>query len=344
MREIAAKGAAFAGGRAADSVFFGGGTPSCVRHGVITGALGEIRRRFRVEAGAEITVEANPGTLDAEKLDAYLAAGANRLSLGAQSMDDGTLALLGRPHDREGFVAAFGMARAAGFKNINVDLIFAAPGQTEAAWEGTLADVAALRPEHISFYPLMIEEGTELHRRRESGGLQPVDEKTDRRMYHAARRILENNGYSQYELSNAAREGWACRHNLKYWSMQEYVGVGLGAHSFIGGARSENVRDMGAYLDARAPGDFEAGRHVNSEYDWLTETLFLCLRRTAGIGEAEFAGLTGRDFSALRPSGVESLVSAGLLEVCGGPERRMRLTARGMDVANAVFVELMLLL
>ncbi|MDR1572281.1 MAG: radical SAM family heme chaperone HemW [Clostridiales Family XIII bacterium] len=362
LREIEGAAALYAGRFSLDSVFFGGGTPSFPPASMVTDAIAALRASFSFARDAEITVEANPGTLDEGKLDAYLRAGANRLSIGAQSMDGAMLRRLGRAHGRDDTARAYAMARRAGFGNISLDMIFAIPGQSARIWEESLSEAIALGPEHMSFYAMQIEKGTPLWRECQGGRLQPVDDETDRQMYHAAVAMLEGSGLRRYEISNAAREGRRCRHNLRYWSMGDYLGLGLGAHSFIDGVRMGNRRSMAAYARAGAEGGFRAWSRANTERDSISEFIFLGMRRADGISAEAFRGRFGHDFLDMFGREAKKLAEAGLIELVVGGEGgaggggaggagetggeggaggglSIRLTDRGFDFADAVFVE-----
>ncbi len=327
--EIRARGE----GQAADSVFFGGGTPSLLEPEEIASLLAALREAYQILPDAEISMEANPGTVDAWKLSAYRSAGITRLSLGVQSFDDALLARIGRIHSARQAEEAAEAARAAGFENLNLDLIFALPGQSLADWERTLRRAIALAPEHVSFYALQIEEGTPLCEAVRRGEERPVPEETDRAMYHLALRLLAEAGYEPYEISNAAKPGFACRHNLKYWSFQDYMGLGLGAASFLNGVRLKNTEELSEYLAGR----FEAERHENSLSDSMAEYLFTGLRKREGISLAAFEERFGRSVEEIHPGVLEKHLRSGLLERNGA---RVFLTERGLDLANTVLCDL----
>ena len=252
-----------------DTIFIGGGTPSVVDPHWILRLMEQVRSSFVVAKNAEITMEANPGTLTADKLGLYRQAGINRLSIGLQSTDDGELVRLGRIHTYAEFLHNYRLAREAGFTNINIDLMSALPGQTVKSYEETLHRVIALEPEHISAYSLIIEEGTPFGERYGQGEEREDDhtdesdygadrqcrdlwklptEEEDRQMYHLTKDILAEAGYYRYEISNYARDGYACRHNVGYWTGVPYLGLGLGAASYYKGQRFSNTRNMGEYL------------------------------------------------------------------------------------------------
>jgi oxygen-independent coproporphyrinogen-3 oxidase len=376
LREIAVKSAVYAKDYIVSSVFFGGGTPSCIDAELLAGVAKALRDGFCFSEDCEITTEVNPGTIDASKLESYISAGINRLSMGVQTTSEPLLAVLGRIHSKQDFLTAYAAARAAGFKNINLDLIFAIPGQSLREWEDCLNEVISLKPEHISFYSLQIEEETEIFDKCRAGELIRVDEETDRLMYRRAVEILRANAYSRYEISNACREGFECRHNLKYWSMKDYLGLGAGAHSFMNGSRISGTDDINAYLIANRIGEYESERHVNTEHDRISEMMFLGLRRADGVSSREFKAVTGRNMRELFGTQIEKLAEAGLVEVtaeagqidmatetrrieaateaarieaadeAGGTygaeclqDFKIRLSADGIDISNTVFLE-----
>ena len=226
--EIKMQGKRFQGYEA-DTIFIGGGTPTVVQAEYIAEIVECVKENFHLAEAAEITIEANPGTVTPEMLEIYRKSGVNRLSIGVQSLDDKVLSALGRIHTAEEFRNTYFAARHAGFNNINIDLMIAVPLQTEEIWEKTLKEAIRLKPEHISFYSLQREEGTEFYRMYKEGRLTLADDDTDRRMYHTAVKMLKEAGYHHYEISNAAKPGFESRHNMKYWQFDEYIGLGLGA-------------------------------------------------------------------------------------------------------------------
>ena len=300
-------------GEIVNSVFFGGGTPSILSASQVNSVIEAVKNNFSLEKGCEITLEANPATLSFEKLRGYREAGVNRLSLGVQSTRDSTLKYLGRIHSAEQAAGDVRLARKAGFDNINLDLIFAVPGTGIPDVMKDLENITALEPEHISFYSLQLEEGTPFFRAFEEGKLHEVPDDIDRQMYHRGCEFLKERGYIHYEISNFARPGRESRHNLKYWSMEPYYGLGLGASSFLpvfsdegkiparhrslsgeapgnGGHekdffyRSTNVSDLDEYCknienDTYKPGEI----HRNNEKDSISEGIFTGLRRMEGV-------------------------------------------------------------
>lgn len=324
--------------RQADTIFFGGGTPSLLPAEWLEELLGELRRAFLVEPDAEITVECNPETVDEEKLSALKRAGVSRISFGLQSASDTELKLLGRIHSYGRFLEAYRAAERVGFANINIDLMSAIPGQTEASWEETLFRVISLRPAHISAYSLIIEEGTPFFDRQDELALPDEDE--ERRMYYRTEELLLQAGYKRYEISNYAKPFCECRHNLKYWTGGEYLGFGLGAASFSGGARYHNPSDMEEYC--ASCGDLAA---LKREEELLTrdqqmeEFCFLGLRLMEGISLEEFLHRFGVPMESVYGKVLEKFLGLGLLMKNGD---RVALTARGIDVSNQVFLGFLL--
>lgn len=239
-----------------DSIFFGGGTPSLIDATLIKQALLLIKKRYNVDKNAEITIECNPKTIDREKLEIYKEAGINRLSIGFQTLNDRGLKRLGRVHKTEDAKQTYALARQAGFNNINIDLMFAIPDHTYEIWQDTLEQAVSLNPEHISFYSLQLEEGTRYFEMFEKGEIEMVPDKIDREMYHGAAKFLKESGYRHYEISNCAKTGYECKHNLKYWSLDNYLGIGLGAHSYMEGERFSNTRDLEIYINELKTIDF----------------------------------------------------------------------------------------
>ncbi len=306
------------------TAFVGGGTPSILAPEQIGRIMKLLREQFAWRERPEITIEANPGTLSAEKLAAYRSLGINRISLGLQSADNEELRSLGRIHTWEQFLTSFRLAREAGFDNINVDLMSALPGQTAAGWRQTLEKVLALEPEHISAYSLIIEENTPFHERyAEHPELLP-DEDEERRMYYDTKEILAARGYARYEISNYAKPGFACRHNLGYWERTDYKGFGLGAASLLDNVRSSNTRKMEAYLR----GDYAGTSETLSGKDIREEYFFLDLRKMEGVAPGSYREHYASLFAKLEEQ--------GLLEESGD---HVRLTDRGIDVSNYVFAQ-----
>ena len=312
------------------SVFFGGGTPSILPSALMGRIMDKIMSAFDVNSDEEIPIEVNPGTLDAAKLREYKSMYFNRLSMGLQAWQDRLLERLGRIHRGGEFEDNFLQARDAGFKNINVDLMFSLPGQTMDDWQETLEKVIRLDPEHISAYSLIIEEGTPFFDMYEKGQITETDEDTDRRMYYLAKEMLSDKGFRQYEISNFAKEGFECRHNITYWRTEEYRGFGLGAHSYVDGTRFHNSADMKEYM--------AGGGHLDMEQltpeEMQEEFMFMGLRMNEGISKEEFLKRFKTDITSVYGQEISELISEGLLTENKG---RISLTDRGIDVSNQVF-------
>ena len=318
-----------------------------------------VRTCFTLEDGCEITIEGNPGTINEKKARDMAAAGINRLSLGLQSADEKELKLLGRIHTWEDFENSFMAARQAGIHNINVDLMSALPGQTEASWENTLARVLQKHPEHISAYSLIIEEGTPFYKiytesgekRGESAWPDLPGEDEDRKMYAMTGRILEQAGYGRYEISNYARPGFECRHNIGYWQRRDYLGVGLGASSLINGRRFDNTRNMEEYLqtfsasvpqirdtDAESFDICHKNIEVLTREDAMAEFMFLGLRLIRGVNDQEFIRAFGTSFMDVYREPIQKHCREGLL--CYIEENgKLSLTEQGIDVSNYVLCD-----
>ena len=318
------------------SVFIGGGTPSVLKAEAIASIMETIQKKFCFSPDAEITIESNPGTVDLAKLNAYRETGINRLSLGLQSTDSKELRMLGRIHTYEEFLQSYQWAREAGFQNINIDLMFAIPGQTGEAWRAHLRQVAELKPEHISAYSLIIEEETPFAECE----LDLPDEDTEYQMYEDTAGILAEYGYQQYEISNYAKDGYACRHNIGYWKRTEYLGLGLGASSLYGENRFSNTRDMQEYLGFS--GNTERIRKdvlKLSLKDQIEEFMYLGLRMTEGISEIDFEQNFGQKLENIYGSVLQKYKETGFLEKTG---TNWRFTRKGIHVSNHILAELLL--
>jgi oxygen-independent coproporphyrinogen-3 oxidase len=322
----------------ATTVYFGGGTPSLLPVGVLARILDGLRERFPLLPDAEVTLEANPGTVDRAYLRAVRELGVNRLSLGVQSVHEDELRLLGRIHSWEDAVGALEAARAAGLENVNLDLIYGLPGQTLARWQETLEAALSLEPDHLSLYALTLEEGTPLQERVARGELPPPDDDTAAEMYEWAEARLARAGYVHYELSNWARaERYFCRHNLTYWYNEPYLGFGAGASSWWGGRRWTNVRHPEEYIRRLA-----AGQSVAEEVEEIGprlemgETMMMGLRLVNGVSDARFRARFGVGLADVFGGALARLSDLGLLEWDG---QTARLTPRGRLLGNWVFRE-----
>lgn len=338
------------------TVFMGGGTPSDLKGEETARIFQALRGNFHVDENAEITMEVNPGTVTKEKIVQWKESGVNRLSIGLQSVNDEELRMLGRIHTYEQFLDTWELVRAGGFDNVNIDLISAIPGQTAESWERTLRTAAELGSEHLSAYSLIVEEGTPFYDRYgensgNTGNWPPLpDEDTERRIYEDTAGILKEYGFHRYEISNYARPGYECRHNLGYWERREYLGLGIGASSLIGNQRFHNTADMEKYLNVCK--DMEKGKeqfgrqtflHEDmeelSEKDCMEEFMFLGLRKTAGILCSEFRKLFGKNVEEVYGEPIRRFTGQGLLKREGG---MLRLTERGIDMSNYVFSDFLL--
>lgn len=328
-----------------DTVFLGGGTPSLLPPELLERLLTGLRRHFAIAPDAEFTSEANPGTLTHQWLDAAAAGGVNRLSMGMQALQPELLRTLGRIHDFSQVKDSVRMARTAGIASLSLDLMFGLPGQTPAMWRDTLDAALSLSPEHLSCYGLIPEEGTPLVADLKAGRLTLPDEDTEREMYDDTLRILADHGFRQYEISNFARPGYECRHNLGYWRQVPYIGLGAAAascvpagddHAYI---RLANPPGMQDYIRMAEQSDWgRREREPITRTDAQYETLMLGLRTTQGVSEAAYEAMHGTPLLARCGSTLRRLEKQGLL----AHERGWwRLTRRGMDVQNAVLVELM---
>lgn len=339
------------------TIFIGGGTPSILDESLIEAILTQVRSVFRVDRFAEITIEANPGTLKYTDLLAYQSYGINRLSIGLQSADDEMLKMLGRIHNFDQFVAGYTSARRAGFRNINVDVMSGIPGQDMHSYVDTLTRVMEYRPEHISAYSLQVEEGTKLAEDENLLGMLP-EEETDRRMYAMTKKILRTNGYERYEFSNYCQPGCECRHNIVYWTGGEYIGFGLGASSLFKGERFTNLKDLDQYLELMS----EAAKLMTPEqdaillYDAVTERLrrdqsamyvdrrmeefmFLGLRMIRGVSRTEFRERFNRDMFDIYGVVINRYVDDGFLRL---EDDRVALTDAGIDVSNIILADFIL--
>lgn len=323
------------------TIFIGGGTPSILPSDLFGELLGVIWECFDIADGAEITVEANPGTLTMEKLETYLEGGINRISIGLQSSDDMELKALGRIHTFDEFLKSYQRARQAGFTNINVDLMSGIPGQDIHSWRNTLRKVMMLKPEHISAYSLIVEEGTPFYERYGSDRRGLPDEETDREMYHLTKEMMESQGYSRYEISNYARPGFECRHNIGYWTGVDYLGLGLGASSYTHGFRYHNTADFQDYLrmNLREAGAASQDIQALSHEEKMEEFMFLGLRMMKGVSGSEFLGRFGQNMWNVYGDVLGRLEEQKLIEV---EVPVVRLTELGIDVSNMVLSKFLL--
>lgn len=325
--------------RTIDSIYIGGGTPSIMPARDIQRIMDEIQNLFAVEEGCEVTIEANPATLTDKKLEAYLECGINRISIGIQSFDNVILKMLGRIHDKNDAINSVRMAKKAGFENINIDLMFGVPGQTLKMWGDSMRQCLFLEPQHVSVYSLQIEKGTPFYRMvHEDKTIEELPEETDRHMYHEAVDMMERVGYELYEISNASIAGFESRHNLRYWSYEDYLGLGPGASSFIEGRRFQNCSKINEYLKYIKRGLAPVNEEGVEKYTLRDEMgiyMFTGLRKAEGVDINDFEKTFHVDFfDVYDPEVLRKL--RGLLVADGN---NLRLTRRGMDVSNIVMSE-----
>ena len=325
--------------RRSRTIFFGGGTPSLLTVEQITRLLAACRKAFAVDHKAEITLEANPGTLSFKQLTGLRAAGINRLSLGSQSFDAELLHTLGRIHTPEEIVNALSNARTAGFRSINLDFMFGLPGQTMHHWKTTLDRALALHPEHFSLYSLIIEEGTLFHTWTNEGRIIPGDEDLCADMYEYADERLQAEGYENYEISNWALPGHQSRHNLTYWQNLPYIGMGAGAHSFFGGRRFSNILDPQEYIQLlKKQQRPEVDGELIDRIQEMSETAFLALRTAQGLHLPTFEERFAEPFTQFVGTRLRTVEEAGLLEQ---EHEWIRLSKRGRLLGNEVFLRLL---
>jgi len=314
-----------------NTVYFGGGTPTYIGADRLCALLFEVAKHFSLAEGAEISAECNPATASAEGLKDLRGAGFNRLSIGAQSMNDRELALLGRAHSVSDFQRTFSDARRAGFDNLSADLMFGIPEQTEESFHKTLQGLVALDPEHISAYGLKIEEGTPFFEKKDS--LCLPDEEAERGMYMQAVDFLGQNGYARYEISNFAKRGRESRHNLRYWEREDYLGMGLAAYSCLGNERFSNVTDMARYLE----GVRVAERESVSEHDALAEAVMLGMRLEKGLDFSALAEAYGEGACEYQRR-LSRYTEGGFVRKT---DRGYAFTSEGMYVSNAILSDIL---
>lgn len=341
------------------TIYIGGGTPSILEPDEITLVMTTVRKLFDVAEDAEISIEVNPGTLTSRKAAEYIVNGINRMSIGLQSAQKNELEALGRIHNYDQFLAAFDMAREAGFRNINIDLMSDIPGQTMRSYLDTLDKVLRCKPEHISSYSLIVEDGTPLAA-DENLLSQIPDEDVDRQMYDITNKLLGTGGYHRYEISNYANAGYECRHNIVYWTLGEYIGIGIGAASFLYGRRYTNTSSLEDYIDGMARhrelmtfGDHVANsgkardiiehmRNVEEELDadrLMEEYMFLGLRMISGVSAEKFNDYFGHSIYDIYGSVIDKYKSTGHLEDDHG---LIRLTKKGIDVSNTILADFLI--
>ncbi len=353
----------YAKGYQVASVFIGGGTPSILEIKDMVSILEALKEQYEILPEAEITIEANPGTVTLEGLTAYQKAGVNRISMGLQSADDKELCYLGRIHTYDEFLKSYQRVRMAGFDNVNVDLISAIPGQSLESWKNTLKKVTMLKPEHISAYSLIVEEGTPFYDRYgghveldnnsmtvgERHDLMALpdlpDEDSEREMYYLTQEFLKDQGYERYEISNYAKKGYECKHNVGYWTGIEYLGLGLGASSYMNGCRFHNTIDYKEYLNASLIQSDTFNQVLRQDQERLSieekmeEYMFLGLRLTTGVSAQGFVSRFGQNMNHVYGTVLATLEQQGLMEFHNG---NYRLTTRGVDLSNYVMSQFLI--
>ena len=321
------------------TIYIGGGTPSFINSESIIEILKKIREKYIIDKDVEITIEVNPGTVTEQKLCDYYNSGINRLSIGLQSDNDEILKTIGRIHTYSEFLNTYKLARKVGFKNINVDLMLALPNQTVEILENTVNRVVKLNPEHISIYSLIIEEGTKLEKQISSGELTLPDENTERIMYHLVRKVLNENEYIQYEISNYSKIGFQSKHNTDCWSQKEYIGFGVAAHSYINMERFSNITKIEEYIENIENDNIENNYIINEKQNKISqmkEYMMLGLRKIKGVSITEFEQKFNQNPIYLYRIELNKLVNEELLEVDGD---NIKLTIKGLDFANLVWEE-----
>lgn len=321
-----------------DSIFIGGGTPSLFKGSSIEYIMKNIYKNLRIAKDCEATIEINPGTVDSEKIQAYKNSGLNRISMGVQSLDDKVLKKIGRIHNRNDVLVTIDMLKEAGFENISADIIFNLPGQNVESPVNDIKEILKTGIKHISYYSLKLEEGTPLYSMKERNEIIICDDDDERKMYYEGRREMAENNFFQYEISNFSLKGFESRHNLKYWNREEYLGLGLSSHSCLAEVRFSNTLDLDKYLK-----DIEEGklRHEMieeidaSESEW--EYMILGLRKTSGIPYKDYKNKVNINFDYFNEK-INMLVEKGLISQNG---QSIKLTEKGLDLSNTVFIELM---
>ncbi len=344
LKEIEMRAKKLSGEYIVDTIFIGGGTPSVLDAEYIKLVLCKLKEQFEISKDCECSIEVNPGTVNSNKLEAYRNAGINRLSIGLQSCNDNELKALGRIHDYDTFEDTYRRARKAGFENINIDLMSSIPEQTEESFCDSLNRITELKPEHISVYSLIVEEGTPFYEM----DLNLPDEDTERQIYYKTGQILKEYGYEQYEISNYAQPGKECRHNIRYWRCDEYIGFGVAAASFLNGVRWKNTEDTNQYIkymqDEKAVTNMQdedmcCEKEILTSEDMYSEFMFMGLRMNCGVSKAEFQKRFGIALEEKYGAVIEKHIQNGLLQ---NEKNYIRLTEKGRDVSNYVMADFLL--
>ena len=322
-----------------NTIFIGGGTPSVLEADELECLLKEVAK-LNMAKDIEYSMECNPGNLTEEKLEVMKKYGVNRISMGLQAKQDNLLKGLGRIHNYKTFKENFLLAKKVGFNNINVDLMFGLPNQRLNEWEETLREIISLEPAHISAYSLIIEEGTAFYNLYENDKLKLPTEEEERKMYHLAKKILEENGFNQYEISNYAKEGKECRHNLAYWNMDNWIGVGSAAASYINGKRIKNINSVEEYINSiNEKGEAVEEIINNSKNDNMEEFMFMGLRKINGIDENEFKNRFSMNINDVYGEILNKYIGEGLLIRESG---RIFLSEKGIEISNVIMADFLL--
>ncbi|EJT6170319.1 oxygen-independent coproporphyrinogen III oxidase [Clostridium perfringens] len=322
-----------------NTIFIGGGTPSVLEADELECLLKEVAK-LNMAKDIEYSMECNPGNLTEEKLEVMKKYGVNRISMGLQAKQDNLLKGLGRIHNYKTFKENFLLAKKVGFNNINVDLMFGLPNQRLNEWEETLREIISLDPAHISAYSLIIEEGTAFYNLYENDKLKLPTEEDERKMYHLAKKILEENGFNQYEISNYAKEGKECRHNLAYWNMDNWIGVGSAAASYINGKRIKNISSVEKYINSiNEKGEAVEEIINNSKNDNMEEFMFMGLRKINGIDENEFKKRFSMNINDVYGEILNKYIGEGLLIRESG---RIFLSEKGIEISNIIMADFLL--
>ncbi|MBO3372268.1 radical SAM family heme chaperone HemW [Clostridium perfringens] len=322
-----------------NTIFIGGGTPSVLEADELECLLKEVAK-LNIAKDVEYSMECNPGNLTEEKLEVMKKYGVNRISMGLQAKQDNLLRGLGRIHNYKTFKENFLLAKKVGFNNINIDLMFGLPNQRLNEWEETLREIISLEPAHISAYSLIIEEGTAFYNLYENDKLKLPTEEEERKMYHLAKKILEENGFNQYEISNYAKEGKECRHNLAYWNMDNWIGVGSAAASYINGKRIKNISSVEEYINSiNEKGEAVEEIINNSKNDNMEEFMFMGLRKINGIDENEFKNRFSMNINDVYGEILNKYIDEGLLIRESG---RIFLSEKGIEISNIIMADFLL--
>lgn len=322
-----------------NTIYIGGGTPSILESNQIQEIMETIKHNYQIEENAEVTIEINPGTVDEKKLKTYKESGINRISIGLQSIHDRLLKTLGRIHTYEDFLKTYNLARKLGFKNINVDLMLGLPSQSIHDLEDSIKEIITLSPEHISVYSLIIEEGTPFEKKLLGNEIELPDEELEREMYWKTKEMLQKAGYIHYEISNFAKKGYESKHNMNCWNQEEYIGIGVAAHSYTNSVRYSNIDGIEEYIENYKTGDISNNFIFHEKQDKnakMKEFMMLGLRKINGVSINKFKNKFTENPIYLFRKELEKLVNEELVEIDGDV---IKLTNKGLDLANLVWEE-----